>query len=396
MSREFDAVIVGSGVKECLLSQMLACINSDSSISQDGGVRRVLVLGGTPTNNPDLYGNSDSRPSTYAQLVSAYPLAKPDSHPDLPLQGRYCFDASPLLLTRFGAFFTMIQALGIPEYVGFKAVETQYIGLEAAKIVRVPVLTETSALGFFEKSRFKKFASWVLNYNQNVASTYQGVNALQKTAQEVFKKFKLEQNTQIMIGHCMAGHVSDAYLNEIFLPTLTRVQEYLKSAAALEEPSTLVAPTFGSKGLIEGLVRKGLTSGVHFLLREQFEDLILSDDGAVAGVRCVGGNVYQTKHVICCPEVMAHSNRVVFQGLVSKGFAPLKTNSLGTNSCHVLFPAKTINASSDLHVTILGEDHFCAPKECAVVTMATFGEKKLEDELKPALDTFSSIMLKDL
>jgi RAB protein geranylgeranyltransferase component A len=393
----YDAIIVGSGVKECLLGSMLSCITEDSTVSPDGGIRKVLHIGGYPQVTPDVYGNADNASWTLAQLLSDHNMHKEHAVAVTAdtWKHNYCFDASPVLLTRSGALARIMKALGIMQYAPFAEIETEYMCTEGFKVVRVPVHGEVSALSLLEKAKFKKFASWVMGYNQQLQSSHNGTNASQLTARAVFKKFKLDVTTQLMIGHCMAGYATDAYLDEVFLPTLIRVQEYLRSAAELKEPSTLISPILGSKGLIEGIVRKALGTGVQFLLREEFEDLVFSDTGAVLGIRCISGNVYRARNVICTPEVMSKTNRVSLQGYLSKGFGRLKTDSLGTTSAHILFPGKIVNSRSDLHVTILGPSHSCAPTGFASVCMATFGENNVLQDLRPATDFFSSLFEKD-
>ena len=75
----------------------------------------------------------------------------------------------------------------------------------------------------------KNFFVFVQDYEENDPRTHKGMDLSRMRMSEVFEKFSLDENTIDFIGHALALHRDDAYLNEAALPTIRRIKLYAES-----------------------------------------------------------------------------------------------------------------------------------------------------------------------
>ena len=67
-------------------------------------------------------------------------------------------------------------------------------------------------LGLFEKKRCRDFYLYVENVDFNNPSTWKDMDVTRVPMRDVFKKFKLEDNTIDFLGHAVALYRDDSYL----------------------------------------------------------------------------------------------------------------------------------------------------------------------------------------
>ena len=64
-------------------------------------------------------------------------------------------------------------------------------------------------MGLFEKRRFRKFLIYVHDFNLEDPTTWQNVDPKQNTAQQLYEKFGLDNNTIDVTGHALALHLNE-------------------------------------------------------------------------------------------------------------------------------------------------------------------------------------------
>lgn len=64
-------------------------------------------------------------------------------------------------------------------------------------------------MGLFEKRRFKKFLSFIANFDENDPKTMEGVDPNTTTMRDIFKKFSLGQDVIDFTGHSLALYRTD-------------------------------------------------------------------------------------------------------------------------------------------------------------------------------------------
>lgn len=64
-------------------------------------------------------------------------------------------------------------------------------------------------MGLFEKRRFKKFLSFIANFDEKDPKTMEDVDPNKTTMRDVFKKFSLSQDVLEFTGHSLALYRTD-------------------------------------------------------------------------------------------------------------------------------------------------------------------------------------------
>lgn len=68
-------------------------------------------------------------------------------------------------------------------------------------------------MGLFEKRRARKFFIYVQDYEVSDPKSHEGLDLNQVTARQLISKYGLEDDTIDFIGHALALHLDDSYLD---------------------------------------------------------------------------------------------------------------------------------------------------------------------------------------
>lgn len=69
----------------------------------------------------------------------------------------------------------------------------------------------------FEKRRFKKFLSFIANFDENDPKTMEDVDPKKTTMRDVYKKFNLGQDVLDFTGHSLALYRTDESVVFLFV-----------------------------------------------------------------------------------------------------------------------------------------------------------------------------------
>eukprot|EP00250_Pteridium_aquilinum_P015211 c22450_g1_i1 orf=1-714(-) len=230
MDEEYDVVVLGTGLKECILSGLL---------SVDG--LKVLHM-----DRNDYYGG-ESASLNLTQLWKKF-KGRDTPPPHLGSSKDYNVDMVPKFMMANGALVRVLIHTDVTKYLMFKAVDGSYV-FNKGKIHKVPA-TDVEALksplmGFFEKRRAQKFIIYVQNYVETDPRTHEGLDLTRVTPREIFAKYGLDANTVDFIGHALALYRDDAYLDEPALEFVKRVKVYSESLARFQGGSPYIYPLYG-------------------------------------------------------------------------------------------------------------------------------------------------------
>ena len=70
---------------------------------------------------------------------------------------------------------------------------------------------KSSLMGLFEKKRCMNFYKYVENLEFEDKSTWKDIDVEKQPMIDVYKKYKLEENTIDFLGHAVALHIDDQY-----------------------------------------------------------------------------------------------------------------------------------------------------------------------------------------
>ncbi|VDO30070.1 unnamed protein product [Haemonchus placei] len=377
MDEEYDAIVLGTGLKECIISGML-------SVSG----KKVLHI-----DRNNYYGGESASLTPLEQLYEKFlgPNAKPP--PEMGRGRDWNVDLIPKFLMANGSLVKLLIHTGVTRYLEFKSVEGSYV-YKGGKVYKVPAdemeALATSLMGMFEKRRFKKFLCWVQSFDKVNKDTWQGLDPDVHTMQQVYEKFGLDDNTADFTGHALALYRDDDYKQQPFGPTVEKIRLYSDSLARYGK-SPYLYPLYGLGELPQGFARLSAIYGGTYMLDKPVDNLII-ENGKVVGVKC-GEETVRGKQVYCDPSYAMDKVKKV--GQVVRAICLLNHPIPGTNdaqSCQIIIPQKQVGRHFDIYISCCSNTNMVTPKGWFVAMVSTTVEtNNPEAEILPGLQLLGTI-----
>ncbi|KAK8562772.1 hypothetical protein V6N13_018666 [Hibiscus sabdariffa] len=349
MDEEYDVIVLGTGLKECILSGVL---------SVDG--LKVLHM-----DRNDYYGGE----STSLNLVQ--------------------------FMMANGGLVRILIHTKVTKYLNFKAVDGSYV-YNKKKIYKVPA-TDVEALksplmGLFEKRRARKFFIYVQDYDENDPKSHEGLDLNKVTAREVISKYGLEDDTIDFIGHALALHKDDSYLDQPAMSFVKRMKLYAESLARFQGGSPYIYPLYGLGELPQAFARLSAVYGGTYMLNKPECKVEFDADGKAIGVTSEGETA-KCKKVVCDPSYLP--DRVKKVGKVARAICIMSHPIPDTDKSHsaqVILPQKQLGRKSDMYLFCCSYAHNVAPKGKYIAFVSAEAETdNPEAELKPAVDLLGAV-----
>ncbi|KAG6832278.1 Rab GDP dissociation inhibitor alpha [Tricholoma furcatifolium] len=346
MDEEYDVIVLGTGLTECILSGLL---------SVEG--KKVLHM-----DRNDYYGGD----SASLNLTQLYRKFRPDQAPPSEL-GRdrdYAIDLIPKFIIASGELTNMLVHTDVTRYLEFKQIAGSFVYRDK-KISKVPSneaeAVKSPLMGLFEKYRAKSFFEFVQKWNElGKPDIYQNLNLTTSkngglepaSMNDVYLKFKLEPGTQDFIGHAMALHLDDDYITKPARQTIERILLYTSSIARFSNsPSPYIYPLYGLGELPQSFARLSAIYGGTYMLDKAIDEIVTDSDGKFVGVKS-GAEVVKAKQVIGDPSYFGAGKeseggalRVIEVGKVVRAICFLKHPIPGTNdsdSVQIIIPQNQV------------------------------------------------------
>ncbi|CEF70674.1 GDP dissociation inhibitor [Strongyloides ratti] len=377
MNDEYDAIVLGTGLKECILSGML-------SVSG----KKVLHI-----DRNNYYGGESASLSPLNQLYEMF-HGKDAQTPEYMGRGRdWNVDLIPKFLMANGQLVKLLIHTGVTRYLEFKSIEGSYV-YKGGSVYKVPAdeveALSTSLMGMFEKRRFKKFLVWVQGFDINDPNTFEGMDPTKDTMQQVYDKFGLDENTADFTGHALALYRDDAYKDELFVKTVQKIRLYSDSLARYGK-SPYLYPLYGLGELPQGFARLSAIYGGTYMLDKQVDEVVM-ENGKVVGVRS-GNEIAKCKQLYCDPSYVldrCKKNSQVVRGICIIDHPIPDTNDAA--SCQIIIPQKQVNRGSDIYISCVSNANQTAPKGWYIAMVSTTVETgNPELEIQPGLQLLGQI-----
>ncbi|KAL6041147.1 Rab GDP dissociation inhibitor alpha [Balamuthia mandrillaris] len=375
MDEEYDCIVLGTGFKECVLSGLL---------SVDG--LKVLHM-----DRNNYYGGE----SASLNLEQLFQQFKNTSAPSSLGQSReYNVDLIPKFIMSCGILVKMLVHTDVTRYLEFKSVDGSYV-VKSGKVHKVPA-TDTEALksplmGMFEKRRCKKFFVFCQEYDAEDSKTHQGMDLNTMKMADVFAKFGLNEDTVDFIGHALALHRDDEYLQQPARPTIEKIRLYVESLARYTK-SPYIYPLYGLGELPQAFARLSAIYGGTYMLNKPVDEIVL-EDGKVVGVKSEG-EIAKCKFVIGDPSYFP--NKVKEVGKVVRTICFLEhplPNTNDSESCQIIIPQKQVGRHSDIYISCISSPHNVCPKgKYIAIASTTVETSDPEKELEPAFGLMGPIL----
>lgn len=376
MNEEYDVIVLGTGLKECIVSGMLS-VHGFKVLHMD----RNKYYGGESASITPLE-------DLYKQFGKPYPGEKMGRGRD------WNVDLIPKYLMADGKLVKLLIHTGVTRYLEFKSADGSFV-LKSNKVYKVPAdereALASSLMGIFEKRRFRNFLQFVQNYDENDAKTWQGCDP-GCSMNDVYQKFGLDANTQSFTGHALALYRDDDYMNCEARPTIKKVQLYSTSIAKYGK-SPYLYPLYGLGELPQGFARLSAIYGGTYMLDKPAE--IVYENGVAVGVKS-GDETARCKMVVCDPSYAKDRCKKV--GQVVRAICLMNhciPNTKDAKSCQIIIPQKEAQPprKSDIYVLCVSHSQQVAPPGFYVVIVATTVETdNPEKELQQGIDLLGPII----
>lgn len=182
MDEEYDAIVLGTGLKECILSGML-------SVSG----KKVLHV-----DRNKYYGGESASITPLEELFTKFKVPKEEGK-----YGRdrdWNVDLIPKFLMANGQLVKLLMHTGVTRYLEFKCIEGSYV-YNNGKISKVPVdqkeALASDLLGIFEKRRFRNFLIYIQDVKEDDPRTWKDCDPTTMTMLQLYNKFSLDKNVQV-------------------------------------------------------------------------------------------------------------------------------------------------------------------------------------------------------
>ncbi|KAG7929375.1 hypothetical protein KL925_000117 [Ogataea polymorpha] len=369
MEGDYDVIVLGTGLTECILSGLL---------SIDG--KKVLHI-----DKQDYYGG-ESASLNLTQLYSKFKPSKPYSD-QFGKDRDWCVDLIPKFLMSNGELTNILVHTDVTRYMEFKQISGSYV-YRGGRIAKVPSnqseAISSPLMGFFEKRRMKNFLEFIIKYKEDEVSTHGGVDLDKITMEELYNKYGLERGTKDFIGHAMALWSNDDYLSQPARETYDRIVLYLGSVARYGK-SPYIYPLYGLGELPQGFARLSAIYGGTFMLDTPIEE-VLYEDGKFAGVKTKEG-VAKAPVVIADPtyfpeKVKSTGQKVIRAMCILDHPIP---NTSDADSAQIIIPQNQVGRKNDIYIATVSSAHNICAKGYYLAIISTIIETdKPHLELEPA------------
>jgi len=334
MNENYDVIVLGTGLKECVLSGLLA-------------TKKMKVL---RLDRNEYYGGETAS----LNLTNLWGQFRPGVAPpkEYGHNRDWNVDLIPKFIMANGKLVKMLLHTKVTKYLEWKCVDASYVAqyqkggmLKSAKlaIAKVPAndmeALKSNLMGLFEKNRCMKFYKYVENVTEDQA-TWKGINIDVQPMSDVFKKYSLESNTIDFLGHAVALHTNDDYMEKPAKDTIEKMQLYLESIGRYGD-SPFLYPIYGLGGLPEAFSRLCAIHGGTYMLNTKVDEILVGADGKVTGIR--SGDQTATAPIVICDPSYTTQDRIHSVGKVIRAICLLNHPIPHTGdapSIQIILPAK--------------------------------------------------------
>ncbi|KAK4938469.1 Rab GDP dissociation inhibitor alpha [Elasticomyces elasticus] len=391
---EYDVIVLGTGLTECVLSGVLSVKG-----------KKVLHI-----DRNDHYGGEAASVNIEA-LFKKYGHNTGEPWKKYGRVNDWNVDLVPKLLMANGELTNILVSTDVTRYLEFKQIAGSFVQQGAgprATVAKVPSTAgealSSPLMGLFEKRRAKRFLEWVGAFEDTNPSTHGGLNINKCTMKEVYDKFGLEVTTRDFIGHSMALFATDDYINTPgqAKETVERIKLYANSMARYGK-SPYIYPLYGLGELPQGFARLSAIYGGTYMLNTSVDE-IMTEGGKVSGIKATmrergdegEGMNFTTKTKMILGDPSYFPNKVQVVGHLLKAICILNhplDKTAESDSVQLIIPQSQVGRKHDIYIAMVSSAHNVCPKGYYIAIVSTIAETTANHhlELQPGLERLGKI-----
>ena len=380
MNTEYDVIVLGTGLKECMLAGLLAKFPKKVEGEEKKEGAKILQL-----DRNGYYGSD----SASLNLTNLWKHFRPEQTPpkEYGENRDWNVDLIPKYIMANGSLVTLLLKTNVSQYLEWKAVDGTFVyqfhqagvfSKAKGQIHKVPATTKealsSDLMGLMEKNRCKKFFAFIQDYELNNPKTQNGLTP-DMPFKNYIKKFSLEPNTVDFIGHAVALYTNDDFLEQKGINTVNKMQLYFNSFGRYGN-SPFIYPVWGLSGLAEGFSRLCALYGGTYMLNRDIEEILYDENGNFKGIKSQGEEAYG-KILITEPSYVQKFGKVKSIGKVIRRICILNHSIPDTKdvaSCQIILPQKQINRKNDIFIAVLNSTHSVCKKGYYLAIISTMVE----------------------
>jgi len=373
---EYDAIVMGTGLKECVISGLL---------STQG--KKILHV------DRNGYYGGDGASLNLTNLFEKFEAGEAPT--DLGANRDYNIDLIPKFIMACGNLTKMLLHTKVTRYLDFKSVSGSYV-YQSGKVVKVPATPNealsSSLMSVFEKRRFRNFLIYIDQYIADKPETHKGHDLNTMTMRELYKEFGLADSTHQFISHAMCLELDEAHMDKPAAATIKNLQTYCYSLARYGT-SPYIYPVYGLGGLPEGFSRICAIHGGTFMLNQDVDEIIF-EDGKATGIKA-GNQMAKAPMVIGDPSYFS-KDKVKATGSVVRSICILNhpiPSTGDSDSAQVIIPGPQVGRTNDIFVCSMGHLMQVSAPGIYIAIVSTMVEKESpEEDLAPGLGLLGPIV----
>ena len=282
---EYDVLICGTGLTECVLAGLLATRGTrlgDAGDGNDGGPSRALRVLMMDRNR--FYGGASASLDLRA-LFDRFEGAARGGPTPAEVAGftkgagdinAFRCDLTPKFIMAGGTLARILQRTGATRYLDLYQVDGSFAAKSGgAKLHKVPATSseavQSSLVGFFQKRRLRAVLKFAIECDlgdtssegKTASSGADGGGSPERerlcamTARQfLMDEHWCDESTCEFIGHCIALYTDDTYLDGPALPLVENLRLYAKSLLMYQNSSSpFLYPEYGLGGKPEAFAR---------------------------------------------------------------------------------------------------------------------------------------------
>ncbi|CAL5990673.1 Rab_GDP dissociation inhibitor [Hexamita inflata] len=384
MEEKYDAIVLGTGLKEGIISALLS-VHGKKVLHMDrnnyyGGDCATIKL-------TDLYKMFGEDPATIPQNMGR--------------DADWNIDLVPKFILSGGDLMRMLRHADCLMYLDFGRVAGHFV-LYKDNIHRVPCTVKealaSKLMGIFEKKRMADLLQSINDYFDPDKKKPMKMDPKKNTVKEFFAEYGLDDETRDFIVHAMSLATNMDCLNKPAYETFEKINLYTYSLA-LYGASPFIYPMYGLGDLPQAFARLAAVWGGTYMLDRKIDEILYDENGKVAGIRSGTEKAYAPL-VIGDPSYFPEYVSEV--GKVGRGIVILKSpleqcakqsevetdkagNKVFATSAQIIVTgiAAKNGREEDIYITTQGYQHRTTPKGLQLGFISGTVKTDNEAELEP-------------